>query len=364
MKSLILSLVIASASSIVQAQQATPAPRPPSPSSPEIEKGTATFRLAAPKAQQVILSLPGVKDVPAMQKDERGTWSATVEGLPSEIYEYQFQVDGLAMIDPANPWLKSGLRPSHSLVEIPAQPAAFWETRDVPHGAVAMHTFQSKALGAARTFRVYMPPGYEKQPEKRLPVLYLLHGAGDMDDGWTVVGRANLIEDNLLAENAARPMLIVMPNGSYPRGPGHENDFETDLLGAIAPLVEATYRVAAGPANHAMAGLSMGGGQVVRVGLKHTDQFAALAVFSAGIGPAGREQGPSDLEAAKRQVSLLWLGCGQDDKALEGQQRLAALLTENGVKFESHISAGGHTWTNWRHYLHDFLPRLFTAVQP
>jgi len=359
----VLLLIVAGNVSSAQTPAAAPPARTGPVISPEMKDGKLTLRFSAPKAQHVTAAIPALKGVPPMQKDEAGVWSVTVENVAPEIYEYQFQVDGISTLDPGNPWVKSGLRPAYSLVEVPMQPPAFWEAHEVPHGAVAIHTFQSKALGVPRTFRVYTPPDYAKHPEARYPVLYLLHGAGDMDDGWTVVGRANLIADNLLAEQKVRPMLIVMPNGSYPREAGHQGDFETDLLQSIVPLVESTYRVAEGPSNRAMAGLSMGGGQVVRIGLKHTDQFTQLGVFSAGVGPAGREGGPDDLAAAKRQVSLLWLGCGQDDKALEGFHRLEALLTDNGVKFESHISPGGHTWSNWRHYLHDFLPRLFQLAQ-
>src|SRR5580765_5833900 len=177
MKLLPVLLVLALASGIGLAQQATPPaaapPRPATPGSPEVSNGTATFRLAAPKAQQVTLSLAAGREIPAMQKDEKGVWSVTLEGLQPEIYEYQFQVDGLATIDPANSWVKSGLRPSHSLIEIAGHPSEFWESREVPHGIVAIHTFQSKALGVTRTFRVYTPPGYEKQANQRFPVLYL-----------------------------------------------------------------------------------------------------------------------------------------------------------------------------------------------
>jgi enterochelin esterase-like enzyme len=218
-------------------------------------------------------------------------------------------------------------------------------------------------LGTPRTFRVYTPPGYDAQPDAKFPVLYLLHGSGDMDDGWTIVGRANLIADNLLATNQARPMLIVMPNGSYPRGEGHENDFETDLLQQIVPLVEKHYRVAPGAANRAMAGLSMGGFQTLNTGVKHLDQFAWLGVFSAGIRDNYNETHGAFLDKANEQLSLLWIGVGEDDALLASEKNLETLLNEKHVKFSAHVSKGGHTWTNWRHYLHDFMPLLFQSAK-
>ena len=321
--------------------------------------GKVTFRLAASKAQQVSVKINGRKDPVAMQRDEHGVWSATVEDLAPEIYDYQFEVDGLTTLDPANPWVKSGLRPNGSMVEVPGHPAEFWEALNNPHGTVTIHTFWSKILEETRSFRVYTPPGYDQQPDARFPVLYLLHGSGDTDDGWMVVGRANLIADNLLAMGQAKPMLIVMPNGTYPRGDGHENDFETELLQQIIPTVEKHYRVASGAANRALAGLSMGGFQTLNVGVKHLDQFAWLGVFSAGVRDnAGETYGPF-LDKADGQLSLFWIGIGEDDFLLQSEKSLESLLNDHHVKFSAHISKGGHTWTNWRHYLHDFLPLLF-----
>jgi enterochelin esterase family protein len=362
MKSFALCLaLVAWCATAVFAQQAPPPRRPERLVSPEMVEGKVTFRFAAAKAQQVNVRLSGRKDAVAMQRDEHGVWSATVEGLEPEIYEYQFDVDGLATLDPANAWLKSGLRPNWSLVEVPAHPAAFWESANVPHGAVTIHTFWSKALGAPRSFRVYTPPGYDQQPDTHFPVLYLLHGSGDQDDGWTVVGRANLIADNLLAAGQAKPMLIVMPNGTYPREAGHEDDFETDLLQQIVPTVEQHYRVAGGAAHRALAGLSMGGFQTLMIGVKHLDQFAWLGVFSAGARDSYAETHGPFLDKANEQLSLFWIGVGEDDFLLPSEKTLETLLNEHHVKFSAHISKGGHTWINWRHYLHDFLPLLFQS---
>jgi enterochelin esterase family protein len=285
----------------------------------------------------------------------------TVEDLAPEIYDYQFEVDGFSTLDPANAWVKAGLNPNRSLVEIHAKPPEFWEIQDVSHGTVVIHSFVSKALGTPRTFRVYVPTEYAQKPEARYPVLYLLHGSGDADDGWTVVGRANEIADNLIAAGKAKPMLIVMPNGTYPRGEGHEHDFEKDLLEEIIPLVEKNYRTAPGAANRAIAGLSMGGFQTLDTGVKHMDEFAWLGVFSAGIRGDYADTHGAFLDKANDRLSLFWIGVGEDDFLLPGEKDLENLLNQKQVKFSAHLSKGGHTWTNWRHYLHDFLPLLFQA---
>jgi enterochelin esterase family protein len=353
--------LFASLTVIAFAQQPAASPRRPEQRivSPEVAQGTVTFRLSAPKAQQVNVRINGRKDPVAMQRDEHGLWTATVTDLTPEIYDYQFDVDGFMTLDPANPWVKSGLRPNYSELEVPAHPAEFWEAIDVPHGNVTIHTFWSKILNAPRSFRVYTPPGYDQQGGTRFPVLYLLHGSGDADDGWTVVGRANLIADNLLAAGQCKPMLIVMPNGTYPREVGHENDFENELLQQIVPTVEKHYRAAEGAKNRALAGLSMGGFQTLNVGVKHMDQFAWLGVFSAGARDTYADSHGAFLDKANDQLSLFWIGIGQDDFLVKDEKVLEALLNEHHVKFESHISKGGHTWPNWRHYLHDFLPLIF-----
>jgi enterochelin esterase family protein len=363
MKLIALCLAVAALpASTAFAQQATPPPRRPAPLvSPDIEQGKVTFRLAAPKAQQVNVKINGRKEPLAMQRDENGVWTATVEGLAPEIYDYQFDVDGFTTLDPANAWVKSGLRPNYSEMEVPGHPAEFWEALDVPHGTVTIHTFWSKLLNAPRSFRVYTPPGYDQQPDARFPVLYLLHGSGDADDGWTVVGRANLIADNLLATGQARPMLIVMPNGTYPREAGHEDDFENELLKEIVPALEKHYRVTADAAHRALAGLSMGGFQTLNVGVKHMDQFAWLGVFSAGARADYAETHGPFLDKANEQLSLLWIGIGEDDFVLQSEKNLETVLKEHHVKFTAHLSKGGHTWTNWRHYLHELMPLLFQS---
>jgi len=347
----------------VFAQAPTPAPRRPERPerliSPEVVSGKVNFRLNAPKAQQVNVKINGRKEPVPMQKDEKGIWSATVEDLAPEIYDYRFEVDGLTIPDPSNARATTGIRPDSSQLEVPANPPEFWEAQNVPHGVVAIHRFQSKALGISRTFHVYIPPGYGQQPEARFPVLYLLHGSGDLDDGWMVIGRANLIADNLLAAGKMKPMLIVMPDGTYPREAGHEADFETDLLQEIVPTVEKQYRVAGGAKNRALAGLSMGGFQTLDVGVKHMDQFAWLGVFSAGIRDNYAETHGQYLDKANDQLALLWTGIGEDDFLLASEKKMEDLFNEKHVKFSPHVSKGGHAWNNWRHYLHDLLPLLF-----
>lgn len=329
--------------------------------SPEVlPDSRVTFRLQAPNANEVTLSIDSIQGPVAMTREGDGPWTVTVGPLAPEIYNYHFNVDDFSTIDPGNPWVKDGLRSTVSLVEVPGNPPTFQEIQDVPHGVVAIHTFKSVSIGQNRTYRVYTPPNYNTAGNTRYPVLYLLHGAGDDDRGWTTVGRANYILDNLIAERAAVPMIIVMPNGSYPRGGGSTaNAYERDLLEVIIPEVERNYRVNATAANRALAGLSMGAGQTLDIGMKHLDMFAWMGVFSNGVNDSYADTHGRYLGQANDRLRLLWTAIGEDDSLLPRYNTLLALLDSRNVRHTSKISAGGHTWSNWRHYLHEFAPLLF-----
>ena len=236
-----------------------------------------------------------------------------------------------------------------------------------------MTWYKSATVGSTRRFYVYTPPDYDKNAAARYPVLYLLHGSGDTEGEWTWLGRANLIADNLLAEGKARPMIIVMPFGHTTSGsdfsPASLSQnmklFEQDLLKDVLPRVESKYRVAAGPKNRAIAGLSMGGAQSLNVGLGNLGTFGAIGVFSAGLfGNDANFQarfGPllADAEATNKKLSLFWMGCGRQDSLFEGAQALSEILDKHRIKHIFRKTEGAHTWLVWRRYLAEILPLLF-----
>ena len=231
---------------------------------------TVTFELRAPQAAAVAVSGDFAQGQQPMKKSEDGTWTITLGPLAPAIYNYRFTVDGVGNIDPANPMVKLGERSSGSMFEVPGERPAADDVRAVPHGTVHINWYHSKAVNAPRSIWVYTPPGYESG-KGDLPVLYLLHGAGDTETGWVTVGRANLILDNLIAAGKAKPMIVVMPYGrayqAVALGPGNRttppdaNAFSNDLLQDVIPYVEKLYRVNEKPDHRAIAGLSMGGGE-------------------------------------------------------------------------------------------------------
>ncbi len=242
------------------------------------------------------------------------------------------------------------------------------------------------SLDTPRRLHIYTPPGYEGGTDK-YPVLYLLHGAGDEDSGWSTIGRAGFILDNLLADKKARPMLVVMPNGSLPRpanlpprpAPGSppspefrsameaaQNRFTDELLKNVVPFVEKSYRVQTGRENRAIAGLSMGGGQTLRVVTTHPEEFAYVGIWSAGLFGGNADDWEkhnaeflASADTVNHAVKLFSISVGDKDRLLAGSKSLAEVLGKHSIKHEVHISSGGHTWINWRHYLNDFAPRLF-----
>lgn len=366
-------------------------PPPMAVVSPDVHPDrTVTFRLLAPNAKQVSVNGEFDRRSIAMTKDDSGVWSATVGPLQPNIYGYAFAMDGLNMPDPCNTFVRVGSLAYESQVEIPGEEEAFQAIRNVPHGALHVHWYHSKELNAERRVLVYTPPGYESGAIKEYPVLYLLHGMGDDEGFWTSVGRANFIMDNLLAENKARPALIVMPfghvsrdvlSGFHPRDGAHAAGgpprdassinaifgvrmLETDLKENIVPMVEREYRAGRSPNQRAIAGLSMGGFQALAIGLNNPQLFAYVAGFSSAlVGPNFETVvAPflSDPEKANREFKLLWLSCGSDDGLLAPNRAFEQTLAAKGIRHEWQVAPGyAHWWTLWRVNLRDLMPQLF-----
>jgi len=338
--------------------------------SPEVHKdGRVTFCMRAPEAESVGVKVQFAQGLQAMSKGESGVWSVTLGPAEPDIYSYSFTVDGLQVVDPSNAWLKVWLRTAQNLVEVPGKKPMFSEEQQVPHGTVHRHRYQSKSLGVTRGLYVYTPPGYEANRAGKYPVLYLFHGYGDDESAWTVVGRANVIVDNLLAQNKAKPLIIAMPYGHTPSTPpemrsiGRYEAFEKDLTADVIGYVEKNYRVSAGQKARAVAGLSMGGGQSLTVGLGNLDTFGWVGAFSSAIPKDEKvEELLGKPASINENLNLLWIGCGRKDFLFEANQKFFERLKADGIKHVAHISDGGHDWRIWRNYLNEFVPLLFKGA--
>src|SRR5437588_783515 len=249
----IINLAFMAAASVATAQTNAPARRGPPPIvSPEVHADrTVTFRVRAGNATNVSVSGEWSNEATRLTRDDRGLWSGTAGPLRPDLYGYSFSVDGFRALDPANAWVKPSRTPVTSILDVPGEQPLLHDFQSVPHGTVRLHDYNSKSLGKRRAVRVYTPPDHDKSGRGRYPVLYLLHGAGDNEAVWTVLGRAHLIADNLLAQGKAKSMIIVMPDG-HAVPPGATNAevrmrntaaFERDLLEDVMPLVEGSYRV-------------------------------------------------------------------------------------------------------------------------
>jgi enterochelin esterase-like enzyme len=341
-----------------------------------------TFRILAPKVQTVRLTagdIPGLGQGSQMTKGTNDVWEVTVGPINPGAYRYTFNVDGVTVIDPRNPATSESNNNAWSLVNVPG--ADWMDTKDVPHGAVASVTYYSTALKRFRRLHAYTPPGYELGKGK-FPVFYLLHGAGDSDDSWTSVGRAGFILDNLIAAKKAKPMLIVMPAGHAGAfrmgGPRPAVDeFAQDFLNDIMPLIEKKYRVHADRKNRALAGLSMGGGQTLNIGIPNLEKFAYLGVYSSGVfgitgggrggstnapaSPTFEEQHRAKLDDAKlkKGLRLFWFATGKDDFLITTSRATVEMFRKHGFNVVFNETEGAHTWINWREYLNEFAPQLF-----
>ena len=354
-------------------------PQPPVVVSPEVKPDRkVTFRIYAPKAESVGVftsDLPGGGAPRAMKKGEKGVWELTLDTVAPGTYRYLIDVDGVRAVDPRNQAVSESNGNVWSVLHVPG--SDFMDRADVPHGAVARVYYRSSALDKDRRMHVYAPPGYESGAEK-YPVLYLLHGAGDSDDSWTSVGRANFILDNLIAAKKARPMIVVMPAGhtgpfsfvmptkpAAGGGPVGNARFEDEFEKDIRPYVEKHYRVRTGQNDRAVAGLSMGGAQTLNIAAAHPGDFGYVGVFSSGVvfGRASdwekeHEKGLGDA-GAKKGLKLLWFATGKDDFLLARTKETVDLFKKHGFSPVFKETSGGHTWINWQQYLNEFAPQLF-----
>jgi enterochelin esterase-like enzyme len=352
------------------AAQAPPPPSPPPPPLPPevLADGRVTFRLRAPNAREVFLAREGAERA-AMQKDAEGVWTVTTAPLPPDYYGYGFVVDGVSQTDPSNHVTKPNFIWRASEVHVPG-PGLPWEVAAVPRGTLHRHFHRSAVTKDDRDFFVYTPPGYDPKAKQAYPVLYLLHGYSDDASAWTIIGRAHVILDNLIAEGKANPMLVVMPFGyGAPeilnpsvgfRDPAirrRNTDRLRDVLfGEIVPAVERTYHVAKDRESRAIAGLSMGGGQSLSIGLGGLDKFAWVGAFSSAIpdDPAATFAG---LDPAR--IRLLWVACGTEDFLIAQNRQFHAFLDERKVKHTWIERPGAHTWMFWRRNLAEIAPLLF-----
>jgi enterochelin esterase family protein len=392
----------------------TPAPQTPAPGapaqagrgrgqagppvvSPEVGADrSVTVRIYAPKAAEITVTgelLNGSQPVP-LKKGDDGIWSATVGPLPPDIYTYAFNVDGVHTPDPRNPWVKlvssTGLT---TQVEVPGDGPQYYDSQPVPHGLLQIVTYESKAAKATRQAYVYTPPDYGRS-STRYPVLYLLHGGGDLDPGWSMTGRAHVIMDNLIAEKKAVPMVVVMPlargGGSLglgpagmspgisaagnlapgggrgnapPEGPAPLGAFAQDFIGDLLPTIEKTFRVSTRPEDRAIAGLSAGGAATINTSFSRPDLFRYIIILSAGGGQNLDRSYPKFFgndAAAARQMKLIWVAVGDQDFALPGSRAIDETLTKHGVKHTFKVSEGyRHEWRLWRPHLHEFAQLLF-----
>jgi enterochelin esterase-like enzyme len=384
-----------------QAQQSPPAGGAPAAAgrgatprvnSPEVlPDNRVTFRLRAPKATEVLVNgdWPGGRGM-RMTKDAAGVWNVTTEPLSPEIWPYTFSVDGLTMLDPGNYHaMRDGLR-YLSPVLIPGEGSALYQTGKVPHGTVSAVWYPSPVLKAERRLLVYTPPGYEGTTA-RYPTMYLFHGGSADEEAWNMLGVFNVIMDNLIAQGKAKPMIVVLPNAYWneaavldvgkvrgqPSAPGvsggasqNYEQAEEDIVKGIIPFMEKRFRPLTGRETRAIAGLSMGGGIAINVGLKRLDVFASVGEFSSGMFGGVGGYAAYDIDkispgflndsgATNKKLKLLYFSCGAEDPRMPFQTKAADDLRARGIKLTFKSFPGAHDWRVWRSSLADFAPLLF-----
>ncbi len=345
--------------------------------SPDVhDDRTVTFRLRAPAAKEVrltgvaILTALGKTNQPVpFTKGDDGIWTLTVGPLRPDMYAYHLNVDGVQMADPNNTYAAFTAMPPYSQLIVHGDGPAYYDARNVPHGAVTRHVYHSEVTKGERELYVYTPPGYDRS--KTYPVLYLVGGSGELPSNWIYDGRANFIMDNLLAEKKAVPLIIAIPNNQvvHRNNPKHTEltfkVFEAEMRQHVIPLVEREYSVRRDPKGRALSGLSMGGRHTMFVGFNSLDLFASFGVLSAGDVDSEKSLAKflNDLDV-NHKIDYLFVGLGTAESTGRMGDRSEALrrvLVNHNIKHEYYVGgSGGHDWATWRHLLYyRFLPNLW-----
>jgi enterochelin esterase family protein len=342
--------------------------------SPDVrDDGTVTFRLRAPDARSVALGGgplllaigKGTTPIP-LEKGTDGVWSVTVGPIKPNMYVYRLVVDGVAVVDPNNTITGYSDQPGYSTVVVHGAGPAYYDARKVPHGTVTRHVYHSDVVGGEREMYVYTPPNYDAR--RRYPVLYLLGGSGELASNWNIEGRAGFIADNLIAEGAALPMIIAMPNNQvvHRSDPKHVELtfplFEKELRQHIVPLVDNSYSTRADRHGRALAGLSMGGRHAQLVGFKALDLFASFGILSAGD-PESEKSTPEFLTDpnTNKNVDYLFVGLGtHENQPTNRSVVFHQILDKHKIAHDYYVGGdGGHDWGTWRAHLHYMLGKLF-----
>ena len=340
--------------------------------SPEIQGDSVSFRLKADYATVVKLSaswLP-VRGGIDMTRGENNVWEVKLPLPEPEIYTYHFIVDGVAVNDPQNVLVQRDGTRYLPMLTVPG-PRSENYVEATQHGTVSHPWYDSQILGYSRRLTVYTPYGYEANPKKKYPVLYLLHGAGGDEEAWISMGRTAQILDNLIEKGLAEPMIVVMPNGNpgqqaartlnLPekpldrRDPAVRDSYVRSLCTEIVPFIEKNFRAIPKPASRAIAGLSMGGGHTISASVLYPELFDYICPLSA----AG-DASPEQLAALQKAgVKYYFLACGNTDFLFDRAKDLHAKMEAQGFEHIFYVSEGGHTWANWRLYLNTFAQQLF-----
>ena len=359
-KLLVGGLSLGMAAGALAQRQSSP---PDSVVSPLIGDGAVTLQIHAPNAERVQVrgDWLATREPLDLTMNADGVWSITIDDLRPDYYSYTFNVDGVPTLDPRNPAIKQGIRRVDNMFYLRGAETRFQDNQQVPHGQIRQVWYESDTLGMQRRMHVYTPPDYD-ETDRSYPVFYLLHGGGDEDSGWSTIGRAGFILDNLIAAGDARPMIVVMPNGSLPQS--NRSDFEREFMNDIVPAVEDRFRAETGPSNRAIAGLSMGGGHTTQVFGLNPDEFAYVSIWSAGFSSAEEYESAyadffAQADRINEDVEHVSIVVGTDDFLYPGSVTLSETLARHGIEHEFIETGGGHTWLNWRQYLHDFAQELF-----
>lgn len=332
---------------------------------------SVVFQVNATNATKLQIDLGKKYD---MEKNKDGIWTVRTEPIEPGFHYYFLIIDDVPVADPASQSFY-GTGKMASAIDIPEAGVDFYDIKDVPQGALSSKYYYSEVTDSWRRLFVYTPPGYDKDLNKKYPVVYIQHGGGEDETGWATQGKADIIMNNLIGNDKAVPMILVIANGNIGFGRGGYSSegmtgFKKEMLENIVPFIDNHYRTLTNAKDRAICGLSMGGGQSFYVGLESLDHFGSVGTFSSGlfggIGTSSTFDAEKEIpgllsksDQFNEKLDLFYISCGEGDFRISHTEKAVANMRAKGLEVEFNSFPGDHEWQVWRKSLYDFAQRVF-----
>jgi len=288
-----------------------------------------------------------------------GSWSKTIRNIPVGFYYYLFLIDGAPVYDRSSfaffawgTWVNA--------FEISDPKNTFSVRKTGPFGNMNINYYKSGKLDEFRKCYVYTPSEYDNNPEKKYPVVYLLHDFGEDESAWLYQGLVNNIIDNGINDGIIQPMLVVLENinafKSDPGSPSNSNEIDSLFISDLVPFIDLQYHTLDSAKYRTIGGCSLGGKIALDIAIAHKNTFRNLGIFSL---PVDFDTSLVITDSLKKlNLFHFWLGAGIGDASYDKVEKFHEQLDNNGVQHEWDPQSGNYNWLVWRKNLYNMLQKI------